>query len=144
MNSPKVWSKECLAAVLISISAGLASPLAMAQTPAAPSAAPAPPPPELEKLEEGEPPAVTIQKPGGGGGNNGNSINERRDHGQTKEIEVKSGPSTYYLKPHQQVGSSTPGDAQSGPPTAAQWKVKEFDWGGSKQPKKTDADSDAK
>lgn len=94
---------------------------------------PAPPPPELQSLEEGEPPAVTIRKPGEEQGG-GNSITERRDHGQTTEVKVKSGPSTYYLKPRAQVGSSTPGDVQSGPPTGAQWQIKEFDWGSKKQP----------
>ncbi|KAF1041595.1 MAG: hypothetical protein GAK35_03208 [Herbaspirillum frisingense] len=135
MKPSKVWFKESLAAALLCASAGLAAPLALAQPAPAPSAQPAPPPPELEKLEEGEPPAVTIRKPGDNGNSNGNSIKEQRDHGQTKEIEVKSGPSTYYLRPgNQNVGSATPGDAQSGPPTSAQWKVGEFDWGTKKKP----------
>lgn len=93
----------------------------------------APPPPELQTLEEGEPPAVTIRKPGEADGS-GNSITERRDHGQTTEVRVKSGPSTYSLKPRAQLGSSVPGDVQSGPPTGAQWQIKEFDWGSKKQP----------
>ena len=139
MKPTNVWSKESLAAALL-CAAGLAAPLAVAQQPQpAPSAQPAPPPPELEKLEEGEPPAVTIRKPGDDNRNSGNSIKEQRDHGQTKEIEVKSGPSTYYLRPHQNVGSSTPGDAQSGPPTNAQWKVGEFDWGVKKKPDGSDS-----
>ncbi|WP_075255901.1 hypothetical protein [Herbaspirillum camelliae] len=130
MKPSHPWFKESLAAVLLCASAGLAAPLAVAQpAPAGVAAQPAPPPPELEKLEEGEPPAVTIRKPGEDSRNQGNSIKEQRDHGQVKEIEVKSGPSTYYLRPNQNVGSSTPGDTQSGPPTSAQWKVGEFDWG---------------
>ncbi|WP_050467295.1 hypothetical protein [Herbaspirillum chlorophenolicum] len=143
MKPTNVWSKESLAAALLCAVAGLAAPLAVAQQPQqAPSAQPAPPPPELEKLEEGEPPAVTIRKPGDDGNSSGNSIKEHRDHGQTKEIEVKSGPSTYYLRPNQNVGSSTPGDAQSGPPTSAQWKVGEFDWGVKKQPQQDGTGTD--
>lgn len=130
MNLTQIWPKAAaLAAITAAFS--LAAPLAMAQ--AAPAAV-APPPPELQTLDEGEPPAVTIKKPGDGQGS-GNKIEERRDHGQTKEIKVQSGPSTYYLKPKEQLGSSTPGDVQSGPPTGAQWKIKEFDWGGKKKPK---------
>ncbi|MBB5392573.1 MULTISPECIES: hypothetical protein [unclassified Herbaspirillum] len=141
MKPTNVWSKESLAAALLCAAAGLAAPLAVAQQPQqAPSAQPAPPP-ELEKLEEGEPPAVTIRKPGDDGKGSGNSIKEHRDHGQTKEIEVKSGPSTYYLRPNQNLGSSTPGDAQSGPPTNAQWKVGEFDWGVKKKPDGSGNDS---
>jgi hypothetical protein len=129
MKPSQLRFKESLAAVLLCASAGLAAPLALAQTPPAGLAAqPAPPPPELEKLEEGEPPAVTIRKPGEDSRTQGNSIKERRDHGQTKEIEVKSGPSTYYVRPNPQLGGSTPGDAQSPPPSSAQWKVGEFDW----------------
>ena len=131
MNSSQVWSKGCLVAVLCA--AGFTMLPATAQQ--APAAV-GPPPPELQTLEEGEPPAVTIRKPGDDQ-SEGNSITEQRSHGETKEIKVKSGPSTYYLKPKEQVGSSVSGDVQSGPPTGAQWKVKEFDWGGSKNPKDT-------
>lgn len=135
MKPSNVWSTQSLAAALLCTAAGLAAPLAMAQQPAqAPSAQPAPPPPELEKLEEGEPPAVTIRKPGEESGNTGDSIKERRDHGETKEIEVKSGPSTYYMRPNKNLGGSTPGDAQSPPATSAQWRVGEFDWGVKKKP----------
>ncbi len=124
MNHTQVWSKAALLAILA------AGSLSLAQAQQAAPAGVAPPPPELQTLDEGEPPAVTIKKPGDGEAS-GNSITERRDHGQTKEIKVKSGPSTYYLKPTQ-VGNSVPGDAQSGPPANAQWVIKEFDLGGSK------------
>jgi hypothetical protein len=140
MNHTQVWSKAALITALLSALAStcLAPSLAQAQQPATASA---PPPPELIPLDEGEPPAVTIKKPGDAQ-STGNSITEKRDHGQTKEIKVQSGPSTYYLKPAAQVGSSVPGDAQSGPPTGAQWVVKEFDWGGKKTSKDTpDTDS---
>jgi len=126
MNHSQIWRKVALFAALTA--AGLASSLALAQQSA--PAGVAPPPPELETLEEGAPPAVTIKKQGDTD-TSGNSVTERKDHGQTTEVQVHSGPSTYYLKP-QQVGNSLPGDVQSGPPTPAQWVIKEFDWGGSK------------
>lgn len=135
MKPSNVWSKQSLVAALLCASAGLAAPLAVAQQPAPGLAAqPAPPPPELEKLEEGEPPAVTIRKPGDENRNSGNSIKEQRDHGETKDIEVKSGPSTYHVRPNKNLGGSTPGDAQSAPVTSATWKVGEFDWGVKKKP----------
>jgi hypothetical protein len=144
MKPSNVWFQQSLAATLLCASASLAAPLAFAQpAPAGLAAQPAPPPPELEKLEEGEPPAVTIRKPGEDSRTQGNSIKERRDHGQTKEIEVKSGPSTYYVRPNPQLGGSTPGDAQSPPPSSAQWKVGEFDWG-VKKPQEGDTDSTPK
>jgi hypothetical protein len=147
MKPSKLRSKQSLAAALLCAAAGLAAPLAVAQQPQqAPAAQPGPPPPELETLDEGEPPAVTIRKPGEENGNTGNSIKERRDHGQTQEIEVKSGSSTYYMRPNKNLGGSTPGDAQSPPPTSAQWKVGEFDWGVKKKPQQDGeaADGDTK
>lgn len=120
--------------------ASLACSLAWGQQSA--PAAVAPPPPELEKLEEGAPPAVSIKKPGDAQGT-GNSVTERRDHGQTTEVKVQSGGSTYYLKP-QQVGNALPGDGSRTPPTGAQWKVMDFDLGGAKPAKADDSDSPAK
>ena len=136
MNQAQVGLKAALLAALAA--ASLVSSLALAQQ-NAPTAV-APPPPELEILEEGPPPSVTIKKPGEQS-TTGNSVTERRDHGQTTEVKVQSGPSTYYLKPTQQVGAALPGDAQSGPPTPAQWVIKEFDWGGSKSPQQNTGDS---
>lgn len=131
MNFTQLWSKTALLTAVTAM-AGFASSLTMAQQPAPVSVAP--PPPELQTLDEGEPPSVTIRKPGEKQQSSGDKIEERRDHGQTKEIEVHSGPSTYYLKPKEQLGSALPGDAQSGPPTSAQWLVKEFDWDNEQQP----------
>ena len=135
MNLSQVWPK---AALLAALAAASLAP-AWAQQSAPTNVAP--PPPELQNLEEGAPPAVTIKKQGDEP-SSGNSVTERRDHGNTTEIKVHSGPSTYYLKPQQQVGTALPGDAQSGPPTPAQWVIKEFDWGGSKAPKDPAANSD--
>ena len=55
----------------------------------------APPPPRLERLEEGDAPAVTI--PGGGPAEK--SITEKREQGRVTEVEVRTGRSTYVVKP---------------------------------------------
>ena len=78
-------------------------------------------PPVLEKLEEGEPPAINIKKPG-----SERKITEERKPGQPAEIKVQTGNSTYYLKENKPAGSAMPGDAQSDSTHAAQWKVLEF------------------
>jgi hypothetical protein len=82
-----------------------------------------PPPPRLERLEEGEAPAVTI--PGGGPAEK--SITEKREQGRVTEVEVKTGRSTYVVKPLSPSGSALPGDTQANTNRAAQFKVKEFD-----------------
>jgi hypothetical protein len=83
----------------------------------------APPPPRLERLEEGDAPAVTIP----GGGPTEKSINEKREQGRVTEVEVRTGRSTYVVKPINPAGSALPGDAQSSTNRAPQFKVKEFD-----------------
>lgn len=90
---------------------------------AQPPADAAPPPPQLEKLDEGEAPAVTIHKPG-----QERKVAEKRARGgQVTEVKVTSGKSTYYLKPNDPAGSALPGDTQSNAARAAQWKIMEFD-----------------
>lgn len=109
MRSLTIWP---VAAYL----AALAMPLpAAAQQPAEP-------PPKLEKLEEGETPAITIRKP-----DSERKITEKRQQGKVTEIKVQSGKSTYYLKPNAPAGSALPGDAQSNSIRAPQWQVQEFD-----------------
>jgi hypothetical protein len=78
-------------------------------------------PPRLEKLEEGEAPAITIRPPDGA-----QKITETRKQGAVTEVRVNSGNSTYYLKPNRPAGSALPGDAQSSSMRAAQWEVLEF------------------
>jgi hypothetical protein len=96
---------------------------ALAQQPR--TRADAPPPPQLERLEEGEAPAVTIP----GGGQPERSITEMREQGRVTEVEVHTGRSTYVVKPLNPAGSALPGDTQANTNRAAQFKVKEFDLG---------------
>jgi len=89
-----------------------------------PKTAPIDAPPRLERLEEGAP-AGTSQTP-----NAGKGITESRDNsGAVTEIEVRTGPSTYYLRPNGQVGNAQPGDQQSSGNRAAQYRIKEFGLG---------------
>lgn len=84
----------------------------------------APPPPQLQKLEEGEEPAVTIRKPDA---DRTTTTEKRAPGGKVTEVKVTTGGSTYYLKPNDAAGSALPGDAQSNSARAAQWEVKTFD-----------------
>ncbi|MEO5933817.1 MAG: hypothetical protein ABIQ08_09735 [Duganella sp.] len=85
-------------------------------------------PPKLEKLEEvADDPITVTGKPAPE-----RQITERRDNsGNVVEATVKSGPSTYTLRPNHPVGSSLPGDAMSGPARGPQWTVMQF--GGKKK-----------
>lgn len=106
--------------LLTTLSLALAASMpAFAQQPLAD----APPPPRLERLEDGEAPAVTIP----GGGQPERSITEKREQGRVTEVEVRTGRSTYVVKPLNPAGSALPGDTQSNTNRAAQFKVKEFD-----------------
>ncbi|CAN5152489.1 hypothetical protein BH11PSE11_BH11PSE11_32350 [soil metagenome] len=82
---------------------------------------PANAPPKLEKLDEGEAPAITIRNPDAS-----KKVTEKRQQGKVTEVKVQSGKSTYYAKPNQPAGSALPGDAQSNTNRAAQWQVMEF------------------
>jgi hypothetical protein len=81
----------------------------------------APEPPRLERLEEGDAPAVTIP-----GRQSEQQIEEKRDHGVVVSTKVHSHGSTYYLKPNTPKGSAQPGDVQSTANQPAQWQVMEF------------------
>lgn len=81
-------------------------------------------PPQLEKLEEGQAPAVTIR-----GSKPQTQITEKREQGKVTSVKVTTGGSTYYLKPNEPAGSALPGDGQSDTTRGAQWKVMEFDLG---------------
>ena len=116
-----------LCCITASALALLLSAQANAQTGApAPAKADVPPPPKLEKLEEGDGPAITIRQPA-----SRNEITEKRTSGnELKEIKVKSGPSTYTLRPRRGTGN-TPADDVVLP----EWTVHEF----GKTPKEADS-----
>ena len=109
MRTQKAWHfiPACIAIIAIPLSAAAQQP------------------PQMEKLEEGEAPAVTIRKP-----DQRSKIQEKRaPGGKVTEVKVTSGGSTYVVKPNDPAGSSLPGDGQSNTMRAPQWEVKEFDLG---------------
>jgi hypothetical protein len=74
-------------------------------------------PPQLEILEEGEEPAITIRRP-----EQKRSISEKRAAGgRVTEIRVESGNSTYYMQPDRV------GDNQAGGLRGPQWEIFQFD-----------------
>lgn len=97
---------------------------AMASLPALAQQRPeAPPPPRLEKLEEGEQPAVTITPP-----SEKSTVTEQRaPGGKRTEVKVKSGKSTYRVQPSESPGNAQQGDGQSIAAKPAQWEVMQFD-----------------
>ncbi len=116
MRTFRVWP------VAAAVVAALAIPLpAVAQQ--QPNAAP--PPPKLEKLEEGEPPAVTIRQRE----RRAKITQKRAPGGKVTEVKVSTGGSNYVVKSNDQAGSALPGDAQSSTMRPAQWEVLEFDLG---------------
>ena len=81
-------------------------------------------PPTMQKLEEGETPAVTIRTP-----KTRKKITEKREQGVVTEVQVQSGKSSYRLKQSAGAGNAAAGDAQSNTVRAAQFTIKEFDLG---------------
>ena len=102
------------------VCAGIAA-LATSLHVAAQQTAPVPPPPVMEKLEEGDDPAITIRKP-----STATKSTEKRVQGKVTEVQVQAGGSNYIVKPNTPAGSALPGDAQSDTSRPAQWKVMEF------------------
>ncbi len=128
MRTLKVWPAlaACIAAYAISL------PSAAQQQTGNP-----PPPPKLEKLEEGEEPAVTIRKP-----EQERQISEKRaPGGRVTEVKVTTGGSTYYLKPNDPAGSAVQGDAQSNQFRAPQWEIKQFDLNRPQEKKEAQAEA---
>lgn len=77
----------------------------------------------MEKLEEGEPPAVTIRP-----APNKPAITEKRAiGGKRTEAKVTSGKSTYIVKQNDPPGSVQPGDALGSQSRPAQWQIMTFD-----------------
>lgn len=93
---------------------------------------PAPMPPNLEKLEEAPDSGITIAKPD----SSKKKMTEKRVGGKVTEVEVKSGKSTYVVKPDQEVGNAPRGTVQGDANRGAQWKV--FEFGGKKEAKEVE------
>lgn len=104
-----------LATMLLSACTMLAANV-MAQT-----RADAPPPPRLERLEEGEAPAVTIP-----GRSTQQKIEDKRENGRITSTTVRTGGSVYTVTPNTPKGSALPGDLQSTSNRPAQWQIMEF------------------
>ena len=94
-------------------------------------------PPKLEPLGDVGDSTVITSKPDAE-----KKVTEKRRNGRVTEVKVKSGKSTYYLKPNVPAGNAHVGDAQSNTVRPAQWKVMEFELGKKKgQAKPDDANS---
>ncbi|CAN7721333.1 hypothetical protein LJR289_005989 [Pseudoduganella sp. LjRoot289] len=102
------------------------SSYAQAQTPAAQ-------PPKLDKIEEVDTPITVTTKPA-----NERKVTEKREGGRVTEAKVKSGPSTYTVKPNSTTSTTAlPGDASGGSANRGpQWTVMEFDIGKKKTKQK--------
>ncbi len=98
----------------------------------------APPPPVMEKLEEGQAPEVTIRAPKSGDA--ATTTEKRAPDGTVTEVKVKTGKSTYVVKPVTRAGNSIPGDAQTPVTRPAQWEILEFNKDHKKKPNSTDDD----
>lgn len=94
------------------------------------------PPPRLEKLEEGDAPAITIGAPDKP---HSRTSETRAPGGRVTEIQVTSGNSTYYLRPNTQAGSAMPGDGESSYLRAPQWQIMTFDRSRSPEEKEAEA-----
>ncbi|MES2318096.1 MAG: hypothetical protein V4631_11445 [Pseudomonadota bacterium] len=91
-------------------------------------------PPKLEIIENGADTPITVTPPKTGGA----KITEKKEGGRVTEVKVKSGKSSYTLKPNVPAGNAQPGDVTSGTSRGPQWTVLEFDMN---KKKKTDPES---
>ena len=90
-------------------------------------------PPKLERIEDGSdtPITVTPKAPE-------KKITEKKEQGRVTEVKVKSGKSTYTMKPNVPAGNAQQGDGQSSAIRAPQWQVLEFDLSKKKKTDKED------
>jgi hypothetical protein len=116
--------------LLASLSLALLAPAGLALAQQKPSEAP----PKLDVIEQGSDTPITVTPPKTGGA----KITEKKEGGRVTEVKVKSGKSSYTMKPNIPAGNAQPGDAQSGAIRAPQWTVLEFDLN---KKKKNDRDS---
>jgi hypothetical protein len=91
-------------------------------------------PPKLEVIEQGSDTPITVTPPKSAG----TKITEKKEGGRVTEVKVKSGNSSYTMKPNVPAGNAQPGDAQSSAFRAPQWTVLEFDLN---KKKKTDREN---
>ncbi|KQV51043.1 MULTISPECIES: hypothetical protein [unclassified Duganella] len=99
----------------------LALPFVLLATGAVAQSAP-PQPQQLERIEEVDNPVTVSAKP-----STQTRIVEKREGGRVTEAKVKSGGSTYTVKPNTPAGSALPGDAAGSANRGPQWTVLEFD-----------------
>ncbi|GAB2866709.1 hypothetical protein GCM10027277_39530 [Pseudoduganella ginsengisoli] len=108
--------------------------LALSNAAFAQSKAPSDAPPKLDKIDEIDTPITVTNKP------KEKAVTEKRDNsGRVTEVKVKSGPSTYTVKPKNTATSTAlPGDAAGMANRGPQWTVMEFDLGKKKTKQKDD------
>lgn len=92
-------------------------------------------PPKLDIIEPGSDTPITVTPPKTGGA----KISEKKEGGRVTEVKVKSGKSSYTMKPNIPAGNAQPGDGTASAFRAPQWTVLEFDL--NKKKKKTDTDN---
>ena len=112
------------------LSLGLLAHASLAMAQQTPSQAP----PKLEVIEEVTDTPITVTPPKSGG----TKITEKKEGGRVTEIKVKTGKSSYTMKPNIPAGNAQPGDGQSSAIRAPQWTVLEFDLGKKKKTSKED------
>lgn len=112
--------------------------LALSNAALAQAQAPSDAPPKLDKIDEIDTPITVSNKP------KEKSVSEKRDNsGRVTEVKVKSGPSTYTVKPKNTTTSTAlPGDAAGMANRGPQWTVMEFDLGKKKTKQKEDEGDD--
>lgn len=115
MRTLKLWSLMTISTAVI------AMPLLVSAQPTPPTGDIAPPPPQMERLEEGEAPAVTIRQP-----DTQKKITEKKSQGRVTEVKVQTGSTTYYAKPNDPAGSAMRGDAQTDTTRPVQFEIGKF------------------
>ena len=123
--------------LITALSLSLLAPVAFAQ--AQPKPKPSDAPPKLEVIEQGTDAPITVTPPRTGGA----KITEKKEGGRVTEVKVKSGKSSYTMRPNVPAGNAQPGDGQSSAIRAPQWTVLEFDLGGKKKNTDKEAVPDA-
>lgn len=101
-----------------------------------PSAAP----PKLDKIEDIDTPITVTNKNG-----KERPVSEKRDNsGRVTEVKVKSGSTSYTVKPpNTRTSTALPGDAAGQANRGPQWTVMEFDLGKKKTKQKDDEADDS-